>query len=324
MDALLQVRDLTVSYYPNKGRGIPALRGLSFDMAPGEAVGLLGESGCGKTTLALSLLRLLPERGRILGGSVVFRGANLLELDEHELQKVRGAEISMVYQEPGAALNPVIRVGDQVAEVLLAHQEMSLRCARSEARSLLAQVGLAEESGISQAYPHQLSGGQRQRVVIAQAIACRPALIIADEPSTALDSVTQVEILTLLKSLQAELQLALLFITHDPSLLAHLVDRVLVMYAGRLIEEGAAERVLEKPLHPYTQGLLGARPAFSSAGGRRLLNAIPGGPPDPACMPPGCPFEPRCRDRMDVCRTLEPAPLRPRQSGSAACFKYAN
>lgn len=324
MHALLQVRDLTVSYYLNKGRGITALRGLNFDVAPGEAVGLLGESGCGKTTLALSLLRLLPDRGRILRGSVVFRGTNLLELDEHELQKVRGAEISMVYQEPGAALNPVIRAGDQVAEVLLAHRETSLRCARIEARRLLAQVGLSEESGISDAYPHQLSGGQRQRVVIAQAIACRPALIIADEPSTALDSLTQVEILTLLKSLKNELQLALLFITHDPSLLAQLVDRVLVMYAGHLIEEGTAEQVLEKPLHPYTQGLLRARPTFSSARSSRLLNAIPGSPPDPACMPPGCPFEPRCSDRMNVCRTLEPAPLRPRQSGSVACFKYAN
>ena len=324
MHALLQVRDLTVSYYLNKGRGITALRGLNFDVAPGEAVGLLGESGCGKTTLALSLLRLLPDRGRILRGSVVFRGTNLLELDEHELQKVRGAEISMVYQEPGAALNPVIRAGDQVAEVLLAHRETSLRCARIEARRLLAQVGLSEESGISNAYPHQLSGGQRQRVVIAQAIACRPALIIADEPSTALDSLTQVEILTLLKSLKDKLQLALLFITHDPSLLAQLVDRVLVMYAGHLIEEGTAEQVLEKPLHPYTQGLLRARPTLSSARSSRLLNAIPGSPPDPACMPPGCPFEPRCSDRMNVCRTLEPAPLRPRQSGSVACFKYAN
>src|SRR5215472_25454 len=322
MHALLQVRDLTVAYYLNRGRGITALKDLSFEIAPGEAVGLLGESGCGKTTLALSLLRLLPPTGRTLRGSVVFRGRNLLELKESELQKVRGAEISMVYQEPGSALNPVIRVGDQVAEVLRAHQEMSQRCARKEAGSLLAQVGLSEESRISDAYPHQLSGGQRQRVVIAQAIACRPALIIADEPSTALDSVTQIEILTLLKRLQTELQLALLFITHDPGLLAQLVDRVVVMYAGRLIEAGPAEQVLERPLHPYTQGLLRARPTLSGVSGKRFLNVIPGSPPDPASMPPGCPFEPRCWDRMDVCRTLEPALLRRGQSGSAACFKY--
>lgn len=324
MDALLQLRDLTVAYCLGKSEKITAVNNVSFDIAPGEAVGVLGESGCGKTTLALSLLRLLPHTGRTLRGSIVFGGTNLLELDERELQKVRGAKISMIYQEPGMALNPVIRVGDQVAEVILAHQKVSLRSARDAARILLGQVGLNAESGISDAYPHQLSGGQKQRVVIAQAIACNPLLVIADEPSTALDAVTQMEIFALLKRLQTELQLALLLINHEPGPLARLVDRILVMYAGRLVEEGTAQQVLQKPLHPYTRGLLQARPALSATGRNRLLPVIPGSPPDLARLPQGCPFEPRCSDRIERCRTFELPPLPPERPGSVACLKYAN
>ena len=324
MEALLQVRDLTVAYCPNKSQRITAVNNVSFDIAPGEAVGVLGESGCGKTTLALSLLRLLPQTGRTLRGSILFGGRNLLELEERELQKVRGAGISMVYQEPGMALNPVIKVGDQVAEVLLAHQKMTRQSARDAAKTLLAQVGLSVESGISNAYPHQLSGGQKQRVVIAQAIACRPPLIIADEPNTALDAVTQMDILALLKKLQTELGLALLFINHEPGPLAQLVDRILVMYAGRVVEEGTAEQVLWKPLHPYTQGLLQARPSFSTTERNRLLTVIPGNSPDLAQLPQGCPFEPRCSDRIDACRTFELAPLLPGRPGRVACLKYAN
>src|SRR5262249_30931119 len=232
-----------------------------FEIAPGEGVGLLGESGCGKTTLGLTLLRLLPKTGRVRCGSVTFLGLDLLNLGDGELQKIRGPWVSMVYQEPGAALNPVIRVGDQIAEVLRAHGPLSSAHAQEDAKMLLTRVGFAADSGISEAYPHQLSGGQKQRVVIAQAIACRPALIIADEPTTALDAVTQTEILALLQTIQSELQMALLLFSHDPNVLERMVDRILVMYAGCLIEEGPTHHVTHRLLHPYTRGLLRAQPS---------------------------------------------------------------
>lgn len=325
MDPLLQVRDLTVGYSSDDGRQVTALNGVSFEIVPGEAVGLLGESGCGKSTLALTLLRLLPRRAHVLRGSIVFRGKNLLGLTERELQPIRGAGISMVYQEPGMALNPVIRAGDQIAEVLRAHQPMSRRSAREQAKELLAKVGLSGENCVAEAYPHQLSGGQKQRVVIAQAIACRPSMIIADEPDTALDSVTQVEILTLLSRLKTELGIALLFITHDPRPLTQLAGRVMVMYAGRMIEEGTVEQVLLKPLHPYTNGLLQARPAGLLSGcHKRRLPAIPGSPPDLASLPPGCAFEARCSERMESCKALQPALFPDGDSRRVACLKYAN
>jgi ABC-type glutathione transport system ATPase component len=260
MNPLLQVRDLTVTYCSQEGDRVTALDCLSLDIGEGEAVGLLGESGCGKTTLALSVPGLLP-RTCTLRGSIIFRGVNLLQLEEGQLQKVRGAEISLVHQEPGTALNPVLRVGNQVAEVLRAHKTITRKDALREAAVLLAQVGLSEECRFSEAYPHQLSGGQKQRVVIAQAIACRPALLIADEPSTALDGITQSRLFALFKKLQSELQLALLLITHDPESLRQHVDRVLVMEAGRLVEQGVVEQVLDRPFHPYTRAVLGARPS---------------------------------------------------------------
>jgi oligopeptide/dipeptide ABC transporter ATP-binding protein len=323
MRPLLQVRDLTVCYHSNDRRPIIAVNELSFDIAPGEAVGLLGESGCGKTTLGLTLLGLLPISGSVSSGSITFMESDLLQLRERQLQRVRGSCISMAYQEPGAALNPVIRVGDQIAVVLRAHNRLSWARAREEAKELLAQVGFAAHSGISDAYPHQLSGGEKQRVVIAQAIACRPALIIADEPTTALDVVSQAEILDLLKTLQAELQVALLLISHDPGVLECLVDRVLVMYAGRLVEEGTTYDVLVEPLHPYTQGLLRAwPPASGTQGHRELLPVIPGEPPNLAHLPLGCAFEPRCPEGRDLCRTRPPRESQPEASRRVACFNY--
>jgi len=258
---LLRVDDLTVCYRSSDRGQFAALEGVTFDIATGEAVGLLGESGCGKTTLGLALLGLLPLSANITAGSAVFRGRNLLTLAERELRTVRGAEISMVHQEPGAALNPVLRVGEQVAGVLRAHKDLSCEQAREGAAALLAEVGLGQETCIEAAYPHQLSGGQQQRVAIAQAIACRPALVIADEPTTALDSITQLEILNLLNSLREKLRVALLLITHDPAVLMRAVDRVLVMRAGCLVEQGATSDVTQKPRHAYTQKLLNSTPA---------------------------------------------------------------
>jgi oligopeptide/dipeptide ABC transporter ATP-binding protein len=323
MQPLLHVRDLTVCYHSGDRQPIVAVNELSFDIARGEAVGLLGESGCGKTTLGLTVLRLLPVSGYVKSGSITLMDNDLLALRERELQRVRGSCMSMVYQQPGAALNPVIRVGDQIAVVLRAHKPLGWVRAREEAKGLLAQVGLAAHGGISDAYPHQLSGGEKQRVVIAQAIACRPALIIADEPTTALDAVTQTEILSLLKTLQAKLQMALLLISHDPGVLECVVDRVLVMYAGRLVEEGTTRDVLDQPLHPYTQGLLSARPAPSGTRRHReLLPVIPGEPPNLAHLPSGCAFEPRCPEGRDLCRTRPPKESQPEASRRVACFNY--
>lgn len=323
MESLLQVRDLTVCYSSRQEGLLTALSGVSFELAAGEAVGILGESGCGKTTLALALLGLLPRNATLQSGAIIFRGLNLLTLGERELQKIRGAGISLVHQEPGLALNPVLRVGNQVAEVLRAHKGLSAKRAREESKGLLAQVGFAADSRLDEAFPHQLSGGQRQRVVIAQAIACHPALIIADEPTTALDAAVQVEIITLLQSLQQKLNLALILITHDPAVLIPSVHRILVMYAGRVVEEGPARQVLEKPLHPYTQGLLqcgwAGLPRDSPV---RPLACIPGAPPTLAALPAGCAFAPRCQERMDVCGIRPPGETYPEKARRVRCFKY--
>lgn len=323
MQPLLQVRDLAVCYRPDDGQPIVAVDELSFDIAPGEAVGLLGESGCGKTTLGLTMLGLLPETGYVRSGSIAFMETDLLTLRERELQKIRGARISMVHQEPGNALNPMLRVGNQITEVLRAHNSLGRERAREEAKRLLTEVGFAAAGGISDAYPHQLSGGEKQRVVIAQAIACRPALIIADEPTTALDAVTQTEILDLMKTLQTKLQMAMLLISHDPCAVEHVVDRILIMYAGRLVEEGATCDVLMEPLHPYTRGLLRAWPAtMGTHNHRMLLPVIPGEPPDLARLPGGCAFEPRCPEGRSLCRTRVPQESRPEASRRVACFNY--
>lgn len=323
MESVLRVQDLTVCYGSPQDRPLTAVRGVSFELAPGEAVGLLGESGCGKTTLALAMLRLLPKGTCIQGGSIYFRGNDLLTLGERELQNIRGAGISLVHQEPGLALNPVLRVGVQVAEVLRAHEGLSPKQAREKAKSLLAQVGFAAESRIDEAYPHQLSGGQRQRVVIAQAIACHPDIIIADEPTTALDAAAELEVLALLQSLQRELNLALVLITHKPTLLIPIAHRIMVMYAGRIIEEGPAQQVLGQPLHPYTKGLLQCGSATAPQGfPMRPLATIPGEPPNLAALPVGCAFAPRCPERMEVCGSHPPAESHPGNARRVWCFKY--
>lgn len=325
MQSLLQVRGLSVSYCSDHCRPTVAVDDLSFDVAESEAVGLFGESGCGKTTLGLTLLGLLPRTGYVRAGSIRLMQIDLLCLRERQLQKIRGARMSMVHQEPGMALNPVLRVGDQIAEVLRAHTPLSMDRAKQEARALLAQVGLAADSGISEAYPHQLSGGQKQRVVIAEAIACRPAILIADEPTTALDAATQSEIVTLLKTLQTKLHMALLLISHDPGALEQTVDRILVMYAGRLVEEGSAQDVLQRPLHPYTRGLLRARlPEVEEANHKRFLSLIPGEAPAPTQMLAGCAFEPRCPEGRSLCRSRRPDEAQREESRRVACFNYVH
>lgn len=322
---LLEVRDLAVHFQTSAGPVVPAVEGISFDLVAGEGVGILGESGCGKSTTALALLRLLPPGGRIVRGSIRFSGRDLLMADEREMEKTRGAQISLIFQEPGIALHPTMRVSDQVSEVIHAHRGGSWKRCREEAAVALALVFSRDTPRIFAAYPHELSGGQRQRVLIAQALACRPALVIADEPTASLDMTIQAEILALLRECKQRLGIALLLVSHNPAILAGLTERVLVMYAGRIVEEGPLEQIYREPLHPYTQGLLRSVPPSVEEAAQALktrLPVIPGNPPDPARLPAGCPFEPRCAERLAVCVTREPREVRPEVARRVRCFKY--
>jgi peptide/nickel transport system ATP-binding protein len=254
---LLQVCDLSVRYCANSGEPFAAVQGVSFQIAPGETLGLVGESGCGKSSIALALMGLLPRREARVTGSIHFRGVDLLTLDERDLQKIRGAAISIVYQEPEIALCPVMRVGDQVAEVVRAHRPQSWNQCRSDARSLLDRVGFAQVERIYNAYPHQLSGGQRQRIVLAQALACNPVLLIADEPTAHLDVRSQSELLSLLESLKRESGISMLLISHTPEVQARMADRLLILRAGRIVDQGRVSEFASNSRQPYTRAMLG-------------------------------------------------------------------
>jgi len=317
---VLEVRGLTTEFGAGREGARPPLRavdGISFDIARGEILALAGESGSGKSVTALSIVRLVPPPGRTIAGSVRLEGLDLLALDERELQRVRGARIGFVFQEPMAALNPSFTVGDQVAEVLQVHGIATGAAARARAVELLDAVRIPEPAHRARDFPHQLSGGMRQRVLIAAAVACRPALVIADEPTTALDATVQAEILDLLTSMRREFGLSLLLITHDPAIVARVADRVAVMYAGRIVETGPARGVLASPLHPYTRGLLASLPG--RVPGARL-EAIPGAAPDLAALPPGCAFAPRCPERFSDCDASRPAAVTVSPGREARCF----
>ena len=320
MASLLRVEDLNISYASSRG-SVPAVRRASFSIGEGEVVGILGESGSGKSTLALSLARMLPANARYGSGTMIFRGKNLLRLSEKQLNAVRGAEIAIIWQDPALALNPVMRVGRQIAEVLRAHgcRDRGERAARVE--ELLTEVGFDRPAEVALAYPHQLSGGQRQRVGIAQALCCRPALVIADEPTSKLDAALQVEILALLAKLRDRHKMACLVISHDPAVFAGWADHILVMYAGEIVEEGAREQVFGRPLHPYSQALMRlAAPGVTPPG--QHLPVIAGEPADLMRLAPGCAFEPRCSHRMKVCTASPPIPSTPEANRQVSCFKY--
>jgi oligopeptide/dipeptide ABC transporter ATP-binding protein len=303
--ALLEVRDLTVEFPAAGGAWLPAVRDLSLSLAPGEALGLVGESGCGKSLTALAILRLLPPQARARG-AILFEGRNLLDLSEEEMRQVRGAGIAMVFQEPMTALNPVMRVGDQVAEAVRAHGKSAKAQAWQLAVEALRDVGLPDAERRARDYPFQLSGGMRQRVMIAMAIVNRPQLLIADEPTTALDVTIQAQILELLAELRQKLGLAMLFISHDLAVVSQVAGRVAVMYAGSMVETGSPQDVLTRALHPYTRGLLAAVPTLRTERGRPLA-AIEGTVPALGALPPGCAFEPRCGLRIPECaRALPP------------------
>jgi oligopeptide/dipeptide ABC transporter ATP-binding protein len=292
---------------------------VSFEIREGETLGLVGESGSGKSVTALSILRLVQPPGRIGGGRVVFKGRDLMTLDEREMRKVRGAEISLIFQEPMTALNPVFTIGDQIGEALLVHGRATRAGARAQAVELLRSVRIPDPESRVADYPHQLSGGMRQRVMIAIALACRPKLVIADEPTTALDVTIQAEILDLLREMKAAFNLSLLLITHDLGVIAETADRVAVMYAGRIVETGPVRSIFHEPKHPYTQGLLASMPG--GARGQRL-RAIEGAVPMLGHLPPGCAFSARCPDRFEPCTAAPPPDYAVGADHSAKCYLH--
>ena len=319
MMPLLRVTGLTTTFKLAAGP-VRAVDNVSLELRRGETLGLVGESGSGKSMTAMSILRLVQPPGETIGGPVAFNGRkDLLGLSEHEMRKIRGAEIGLIFQEPMTALNPVFTIGNQIAEAILVHGRASRAAARDRAVELLAAVKIPDPEKRVRDYPHQLSGGMRQRVLIAIALACRPLLLIADEPTTALDVTIQAEILDLLREMKDKLDLALLLITHDLGVVAGHADRVAVMYAGRIVEEGPVRRIFHSPAHPYTRGLLASIPG--GAPGQRLAG-IEGTIPNLASLPPGCAFEPRCPDRFARCTTAPPPVFRVEPDHATRCYLY--
>jgi oligopeptide transport system ATP-binding protein len=293
MPPLLQVKDLRTYFYTPDGV-VKAVDGVSFDLQPGETLGIVGESGCGKSVTALSIMRLIPTPpGRIVAGQVIFEGEDLLQKDPDEMRRVRGRRIAMIFQDPMTSLNPVLTVGRQISEALELHLRLDPGAARRRTIELLDMVGIPSARQRVNDYPHQFSGGMRQRVMIAMALSCNPRLLIADEPTTALDVTIQAQILELLKNLTREFHTAVMLITHNLGVVAGMCDRVLVMYAGRIVEEAPTTLLFERPAHPYTLGLLRSVPRLDEARKERLV-PIEGLPPDLINLPPGCPFAPRC------------------------------
>jgi oligopeptide/dipeptide ABC transporter ATP-binding protein len=325
-ERLVQISGLTITYSPEGSSPVRAVRNATLGIRPGEVVGILGESGSGKSTLASALLRLLPATAHYGAGSILFRGRDLLSLSEHELRMIRGKEIALVSQDPALTLNPVMRVGDQISEAIRAHEDVNSRERRERVYNLLGELGFEQPQEIYVAYPHQLSGGQRQRIAIAQAIACRPALVIADEPTSKLDSSLQAEIIALLSEIRRRYGTALLVISHDPTIFAGFADRIAIMYTGRIVEEGNTKDIFRKPLHPYTQALvrLCTEHFMDAAANRARLSAIEGEAADLSRDGVGCPFEPRCPERMPVCTSVDPRELLPEPSHRVSCFKYGN
>ena len=305
MEVLLDVRGLRTHFHTSAGV-IRAVDGVSWDVRKGETVALVGESGCGKSVSALSVMRLVSApAGRIVGGEILFKGRNLLALSEEEMRRVRGREIGMIFQEPMTSLNPVLTIGRQITETVETHLAMTSAQAQARAVELLSLVGIPEGARRLRQFPHQFSGGMRQRIMIAMALACDPALVLADEPTTALDVTIQAQILELMKSLSRRLGAAIMMITHNLGVVARYADRVNVMYAGRIVERGTARQLYATPRHPYTLGLLRSVPRLDEPR-RAKLQPIPGQPPDLSRLPAGCSFAPRCAYAIDRCRVEEP------------------
>jgi peptide/nickel transport system ATP-binding protein len=322
-DILISIKDLHTHFFTPEGT-VKAVDGVSLDLRRGSTIGIVGESGCGKTMLSLSILRLVPHPGRITGGSIIFRGDNLLELTEKEMRGIRGDRISMIFQEPMASLNPVFTIGSQIAEVILLHQKdlaSNRKDALKIAANMLGLVGIPEPGKRMKEYPHQLSGGMCQRVMIAMALACKPELLIADEPTTALDVTTQAQVLDLMDKLKEDLGTSVMFVTHDLGIVGQICQDVAVMYTGRVVEYGDVDMIFNNPLHPYTIGLMKSVPVAGDSARKKRLSAIPGTVPGLVDMPEGCSFIPRCGMRMDKC-SIEPPETTLEGGRRIRCWRY--
>jgi peptide/nickel transport system ATP-binding protein len=320
MPDLLQVQNLKTSFFTPEGE-VRAIDGVSFEIGEGKTLGLVGESGCGKSVTSLSIMRLIPSPpGKIVGGEIFYRGRDLLKLNNEEMRKIRGNEISMIFQEPMTSLNPVFTVGNQIGEAIKLHQGLGKRETRQKTIDMLRLVKIADPESRVDSYPHQLSGGMRQRVMIAMALSCNPSLLIADEPTTALDVTIQAQILELIKELQQKIGgMALLLITHDLGVVSEQADNVAIMYSGKIVERSSTRAIFNHPFHPYTVGLLNSLPGIAGLKKKRL-DAIPGMVPSPLNLPSGCRFRDRCPRAQDVCAQTEP-PLEEKEPGhTVACY----
>ena len=317
-EPVLQVIDLKTQFFTDDGV-VQAVDGISFDLHAGETLGIVGESGCGKSVTALSILRLVQEPGRIVSGKILFRGNDLVTMAEEDVRDIRGKDIAMIFQDPLSSLNPVLRVGFQISEAISAHQNISGNAASERAVKLLKQVRIPAAESRVRDYPHQFSGGMRQRAMIAMALANDPSILIADEPTTALDVTVQAQILELLRDLNEDLKTAIILITHNMGVVAGLCSRVIVMYAGRIVEEGPVERIFKNPQHPYTWSLLQSMPRLDSDRSKRLLS-IEGLPPDLIAPPRGCRFHPRCQFKIQRCLTDDPHLMEVGPDQEAACW----
>ena len=322
-DVLLDIRGLQTYFYTEDGVS-KAVDGVDYAVRKGETLGIVGESGCGKSVTALSVMQLIPQPpGKIVGGDISFEGKSLLGLSKREMRKVRGNKISMIFQEPMTSLNPVFTIGNQIGEAIRLHQGLSAKDARDRSIEMLRLVGISSPTRRVQDYPHQLSGGMRQRVMIAMALSCNPCLLIADEPTTALDVTIQAQILDLITNLKEEFQTAVILITHDLGVIAESAARVVVMYAGKVVEEADVYAIFENPLHPYTVGLLQSLPKVNLSGGKKAqLQEIEGMVPLTTHLPPGCLFHPRCPKVMDVCRRKLPELKLPSNGHKVRCWLY--
>jgi oligopeptide/dipeptide ABC transporter ATP-binding protein len=320
---VLEVRGLKTYFYTEDGV-VKAVDGVDFYVRAGEVLGLVGESGCGKSVTSLSIMRLISTPGKIIEGEILFEGRDLLKLSEADMTRMRGDRISMIFQQPQSSLNPVFMVGDQVGEVLQIHKNMSRDASWEKAVELLKLVGIPDTAKKAKAYPHEMSGGQAQRVMIAMGLALNPTLLIADEPTTALDVTIQAQILDLIRDMRTRMNTSVILITHDLGVIAEMADRVAVMYAGRIVEETDVLQLFEKPLHPYTQGLIGSIPVLGRMSER--LDVIPGSVPNLVNLPPGCRFAPRCRAReeynLEICTRIEPSLDEIETGHDARCWLY--
>lgn len=322
---LLEVQNLKTFFYTEDGV-VKAVDGVDFSVKPGEVLGLVGESGCGKSVTSLSIMRLISAPGKVVNGRILFEGRDLLHLSEAEMVEIRGNRISMIFQQPQSSLNPVFKVGDQVAEVLRIHQHLDKQQAWERAVELLKLVGIPDSQNKAHAYPHEMSGGQAQRVMIAMALALNPQLLIADEPTTALDVTIQAQILDLMRGLRSELNTAVILITHDLGVIAEMADIVAVMYAGNIVEQTDVNTLFANPMHPYTQGLIESIPILGKVKDR--LAVIPGSVPNLINMPPGCRFASRCPARIEyglsICTEMEPELVQVKQGHTVRCWLYSD